>query len=110
MRTLQDVAAWRDAVYRSLASEPCWPYSPASPISAASPPHPHGRRRDCRESVSLEYLKNVVLSGFYTGQLPPTSPLVPVLAKLLQFSPQESRQIAAKAAQASQAYRLLPGF
>lgn len=60
--------------------------------------------------MNLEYLKNVVLSGFYTGQLPPTSPLVPVLAKLLQFSPQESDRVAAKASQASPTLRILPGF
>ena len=46
-------------------------------------------RRACRGGVDGDYLKNVLLGGFESGELPARSALLPVLARLLAFSPAE---------------------
>lgn len=46
-------------------------------------------RRARREGVGGEYLKNVLLGGFESGELPARSAMLPVLARLLAFSPAE---------------------
>lgn len=46
-----------------------------------------------RGEVDLEYLKNVVIGGFESGELPASSHMLPVLARLLQFSPAELARI-----------------
>lgn len=55
------------------------------------------QRIERREQVDLEYLKNVVLSGFQSGELPPSSSMLAVLARLLQFSPAEVEGVKARA-------------
>lgn len=54
--------------------------------------------------MDLTYLKNVVLGGFISGELPATSSLVPVFEQLLQFSPEEDAKVKAKAAEASKSF------
>ena len=46
-----------------------------------------------RGDVDLEYLKNVLIGGLESGELPASSHMLPVLARLLQFSPAEQQRI-----------------
>lgn len=46
-----------------------------------------------RGDVDLEYLKAVVIGGFEAGELPASSAMLPVLARLLHFSPEELERI-----------------
>eukprot|EP00730_Choanoeca_flexa_P004940 TRINITY_DN11846_c3_g1_i13.p2 TRINITY_DN11846_c3_g1~~TRINITY_DN11846_c3_g1_i13.p2 ORF type:complete len:120 (+),score=22.16 TRINITY_DN11846_c3_g1_i13:3531-3890(+) len=48
-------------------------------------------RADARDPLNLEYLKNVILQFLMKQEERPQ--LVPVLAMLLQFSPEEHRQL-----------------
>ena len=50
-------------------------------------------RCDARGSVNVEYVKNVLLNGFESGELSNDSSLVPVLSRLLHFSPLEIQRI-----------------
>ena len=47
------------------------------------------RRQNKREGLDLTYLKNVILGGFESGELSTRSSMLPVLARLLEFSPAE---------------------
>ena len=47
------------------------------------------RRQNKREGLDLTYLKNVILGGFEMGELSTRSSMLPVLARLLEFSPAE---------------------
>lgn len=47
------------------------------------------QRSKAREGLDVDYLKAVLLKGFESGELPATSGLLPVLARLLHFSPEE---------------------
>ncbi len=47
------------------------------------------QRKGKREGLDLTYLKNVILGGFESGELPAKSSMLPVLARLLEFSSQE---------------------
>lgn len=47
------------------------------------------RRQVKREGLDLHYLKNVILGGFESGELPAKSSMLPVLARLLEFSNEE---------------------
>lgn len=47
------------------------------------------RRQNKREGLDLTYLKNVILRGFESGELSTKSSMLPVLARLLEFSPAE---------------------
>lgn len=49
------------------------------------------QRSDTREELNLEYLKNVILQFLMKQEERPQ--LVPVLAMMLQFSPEEHRQL-----------------
>lgn len=51
------------------------------------------RRSDARGSVDVDYVKNVLLNGFESGELSSDSSLLPVLARLLHFSPAELKRI-----------------
>ena len=57
--------------------------------------------------MDTEYLKNVVLGGFESGELPPSSSMLPVLARLLEFSPAELAR--ARSRPAASLFRL-PGL
>ncbi len=50
-------------------------------------------RSDARGSVDVDYVKNVLLNGFESGELANDSSMVPVLARLLHFSPAEIQRI-----------------
>ena len=50
-------------------------------------------RSDARGSVNVDYVKNVLLNGFESGELSSDSSMVPVLARLLHFSPAELARI-----------------
>ena len=50
-------------------------------------------RSDARGSVDVDYVKNVLLNGFESGELSNDSSMVPVLARLLHFSPVEIQRI-----------------
>lgn len=50
-------------------------------------------RSDARGSVNVDYVKNVLLNGFESGELSSDSSLVPVLSRLLHFSPAEIQRI-----------------
>ena len=63
------------------------------------------RRNDARGSVDVDYVKNVVLNGFESGELSSDSSMLPVLARLLHFSPAELQRI--KAAKPSAMKRTL---
>lgn len=43
--------------------------------------------------MDTTYLKNVILGGFESGELPASSQMLPVLGRLLQFSPAEMERI-----------------
>ena len=47
------------------------------------------RRQNKREGLDLTYLKNVILRGFESGELSTKSSMLPVLARLLEFSQAE---------------------
>ncbi|KAK9905843.1 hypothetical protein WJX75_007487 [Coccomyxa subellipsoidea] len=47
------------------------------------------QRKGKREGLDLTYLKNVILGGFESGELPAKSSMLPVLGRLLEFSPKE---------------------
>lgn len=51
------------------------------------------RRNTARGSVDVDYVKNVVLNGFESGELSSESSMLPVLARLLHFSPSELQRI-----------------
>ena len=51
------------------------------------------RRSDARGSVDVDYVKNVVLNGFESGELSSDSSMLPVLARLLHFSSSELQRI-----------------
>jgi hypothetical protein len=51
------------------------------------------QRAEKRGKVDLTYVKNVVLKGFESGELSPHSPLLSVLSRLLEFSPEELGRI-----------------
>ena len=44
------------------------------------------QRQRAREGLDVEYLKNVLLNGFESGELPGSSAMLPVLARMLHFS------------------------
>jgi len=46
-------------------------------------------RSKSREGLDVDYLKAVILKGFESGELPNSSGLLPVLGRLLHFSPEE---------------------
>ena len=48
-------------------------------------------RRKAREDIDLEYLKAVLLKGFESGELSSKSAMLPVISRLLYFSPAELR-------------------
>ena len=48
-------------------------------------------RRKAREDIDLEYLKAVLLKGFESGELSSRSAMLPVISRLLHFSPAELR-------------------
>ena len=48
-------------------------------------------RRQAREDIDLEYLKAVLLKGFESGELPSKSAMLPIISRLLHFSPAEIR-------------------
>ena len=50
-------------------------------------------RSDARGSVNVDYVKNVLLNGFESGELSSNSSLVPVLSRLLHFSPAEIQRV-----------------
>lgn len=50
------------------------------------------RRQNKREGLDLTYLKNVILGGFESGELSTRSSMLPVLARLLEFSPAEVKR------------------
>lgn len=50
-------------------------------------------RSDARGSVNVDYVKNVLLNGFESGELSNDTSMVPVLARLLHFSPAEIERI-----------------
>ena len=50
-------------------------------------------RSDARGSVNVDYVKNVLLNGFESGELSNDTSMVPVLARLLHFSPAEVERI-----------------
>lgn len=50
-------------------------------------------RSDARGSVDVNYVKNVLLNGFESGELSSNSSLVPVLSRLLHFSPAEIQRV-----------------
>lgn len=50
-------------------------------------------RSDARGSVNVDYVKNVLLNGFESGELSSDSSLVPVLSRLLHFSPVEIQRV-----------------
>jgi len=52
-------------------------------------------RRGRRGGLDGEYLKAVLLGGFESGELPARSALLPVLGRLLAFSPAELARAAA---------------
>ena len=43
---------------------------------------------------SLRALRQVIVSGFESGELPATSAMVPVLARLLEFTPADLKTVA----------------
>ncbi|CAL8472196.1 g11738 [Coccomyxa elongata] len=47
------------------------------------------QRKAKREGLDLTYLKNVILGGFASGELPANSSMLPVLGRLLEFSSEE---------------------
>ena len=47
------------------------------------------QRSKAREGLDADYLKAVLLKGFESGELPRTSSMLPVLARLLHFSQDE---------------------
>lgn len=47
------------------------------------------QRKGKREGLDLTYLKNVILGGFASGELPANSSMLPVLGRLLEFSSEE---------------------
>merc|ERR1711977_90659 len=51
------------------------------------------QRSEKRGKVDLNYLKNVVLKGFESGELSPNSSLTTVLSRLLEFSPEDLAKI-----------------
>ena len=51
------------------------------------------QRAAVRSTVDVEYLKAVLLGAFQSGELPPTSTMLPVLARLLAFSPDELKRL-----------------
>ena len=71
-----------------------------------------------RSDVDATYLKNVLIGGFESGELPASSQMLPVLARLLAFSPAElercRRGVAARPAAGSgggaASYFKLPSF
>ncbi|KDD76266.1 hypothetical protein H632_c292p2, partial [Helicosporidium sp. ATCC 50920] len=65
------------------------------------------RRSARRDGVDVGYLKNVVLQGFQSGELPSHTSMLLVLARLLEFSPAELAGIQARdKASASAAFAL----
>ena len=50
------------------------------------------RRAGKRDGLDLTYLKNVILGGFESGELSTRSSMLPVLARLLEFSPAEVKK------------------
>ena len=46
-----------------------------------------------RGEVDVDYLKAVLLNGFQSGELPRTSTMLPIIARLLHFSPEEFRAV-----------------
>ena len=92
--------AWSKAPYTTSPSL-LYPY-----------PKPHTiffcRRQKLREGVDMTYLKNVVLGGLISGELPAKSSLVPVLEKLLQFSPDEHARVKKKALEQPTSFWSLP--
>ena len=46
-------------------------------------------RSKAREGLDADYLKAVILKGFESGELPSKSAMLPIIARLLHFSPAE---------------------
>lgn len=51
------------------------------------------QRQAKREGLDLTYLKNVILGGFESGELPAKSSMLPVLGRLLEFSSEELERV-----------------
>jgi len=51
------------------------------------------QRQAKREGLDLTYLKNVILGGFESGELPTKSSMLPVLGRLLEFSSEELERV-----------------
>eukprot|EP00884_Botryococcus_braunii_P017593 jgi/Botrbrau1/4517/Bobra.60_2s0008.1 len=51
------------------------------------------RRQIGREGVNVEYLKGVIVGAFESGEFPRTSAMLPVLERLLHFSPADLERI-----------------
>lgn len=63
------------------------------------------QRSKAREGLDVDYLKAVLLKGFESGELPCSSSMLPVIARLLHFSKEEmqtAQQQAKKAGKAVQ--------
>ena len=60
------------------------------------------RRQQKRADVDVDYLKAVIVESFASGELlDPGSHMLPVLGRLLQFSPQDMERASVKKAAAS---------
>jgi hypothetical protein len=51
------------------------------------------QRQIKRGGLDLNYLKNVILGSFESGELPARSTMLPVLARLLEFSSEEMERV-----------------
>lgn len=51
------------------------------------------KRSKRREGLDMDYVKTVLVNAFENGTLPKTSPMLTVLARLFEFSPEEMRRI-----------------
>lgn len=51
------------------------------------------RRQIGREGINVEYLKGVLVGAFESGEFPRSSSMLPVLQRLLQFSPSDMDRI-----------------
>lgn len=55
------------------------------------------QRRVSRSDINVDYLKAVLVDGFEAGELPASSSLFPVLARLMHFSPVDTARALAGA-------------
>jgi hypothetical protein len=57
----------------------------------------------CDYSLDLPYIRQVILNGYETGELPRGTPLYVVLSRLLKFTAAEEETIRVKATRAASA-------